>query len=59
MNNVADHPENQKLVEDLRGVLANHLRTTARDPGMAPEPDDTRSFLAHILLPVEAWQSQS
>jgi hypothetical protein len=56
---VADHPENQKLVEDLLGVLANHLKATARDPGSILDSEKTRAFLAHSLPPVEAWHRRS
>ena len=53
MRDVARLPENQEVVERLIGVLAGHVRATARDPGAVPVTDDAHAILAHGLPPGE------
>lgn len=51
MTNLADRPEHNSLVDELTRKLADHLRRTARQPGLLPHTDDNFALLDQALKP--------
>jgi choline-sulfatase len=50
---VSTRAENASVINKLLVLLANHMRSTARDPEGIPDTDDVHVLLEHCLLPAE------
>jgi choline-sulfatase len=51
IDNLADRPEHAETVRRLLGLLAEHLRRTAREPKRLPETDDVLALIDAALAP--------
>jgi choline-sulfatase len=51
MTNVANRPENAKLVAELTNMLAQHMKRTARQPELLPQTTDVHELLEFCLQP--------
>jgi choline-sulfatase len=51
MTNVAARPENAELVVRLTAQLAEHLKSTARQPELVPQTGDVQAVLDYCLQP--------
>ena len=52
-NNLAAGSEHAALVNDLLGMLAEHMVRTARYPALGPRTNDPHVILEHCLPPTE------
>jgi choline-sulfatase len=51
MTNLAGKPEQADRVKTLTRQLAEHMKRTARQPGLLPRTEDVHELLAHCLQP--------
>lgn len=57
MTNLASRPEHKQLVSDLTARLIEHLRATARQPGLIPRTADPYELLDHLVQPRDVEKS--
>ncbi len=51
MHNLAGSPEQAARVNKMTGLLADHLKRTARQPELIPQSGDVHALLEHCLRP--------
>lgn len=58
LRNLADRPEHAETVRHFVGMLADHLRRTARQPEQLPETDDPLTLIDAALAPTDGSPHQ-